>query len=232
MVALFVIMTILVCVGIDGIVQLRKSRKESANRLLADQLVPVEAFADLSAPANLFLDEGHTWVKVNPSGTTEIGLDGFAQKLLGRIDGVLLPEKGKEVKRGEMLFAVRQDDHRAAFASPIDGVVTMVDQDLPWHPELIESDPYKAGWICALKPKNLAQNLKHLRTADDSLTWLKAEARRFQEFLAARPLENMQLGQVLQDGGQLAGGLLEFADDDTWKQFNELFLHPQIKEVS
>ena len=41
----------------------------------------------------------------------------------------------------------------------------------------------------------------------------------------------MQLGQVLQDGGQLTGGVLEFADDGTWKQFNEMFLRPQDKEV-
>jgi hypothetical protein len=36
---------------------------------------------------------------------------------------------------------------------------------------------------------------------------------------------------VLQDGGQLIGGVLEFADDGTWKQFNEMFLRPQDKEV-
>jgi glycine cleavage system H lipoate-binding protein len=236
MVALFVILTILVCVGVDGIIQLRKSRRESVNRLLADQLVPAEAFANLSAPADLFLDEGHTWVKVTAAGTAEIGLDRFAQKLIGRIDSVVLPEKGKAVKRGDMLFAVRQDAHRAAFASPVDGVVTMVDQDLPWHPEMIQSDPYKEGWVCALKPTNLAKNLKDLHIADESRAWLKAEAQRFQEFFAARPLENMQLGpqlgRVLRDGGQLTQGVLEFTDDETWKEFNKSFLHPQVKEVS
>ncbi|MGZ8846746.1 MAG: glycine cleavage system protein H [Pyrinomonadaceae bacterium] len=231
MVALFVILTILVCVGIDGIVQLRKARKESASLNLADQLLPAAAFANLSAPANLFLDSGHTWVEVKPSGVATIGLDGFAQKLIGRIDDVVLPEVGKEINRGDVLFALKQNNHRAAFASPVDGTVVMVDRELPWHPEMIQSDPYKEGWICSVKPRNLAKNLKQLLTADESIGWLKNEAQRFQEFFAAQTLDSMQLGQVLQDGGQLMGGVLEYADDGTWKQFNEMFLRPQHKEA-
>lgn len=231
MVALFVILTIVVCVGIDGIVQLRKAKKERASLNLADQMVPAEAFARLSAPANLFLDSGHTWVEVKPSGAATIGLDGFAQKLIGRIDDVMLPEVGKEINRGDVLFAVKQDNHRAAFASPVDGVVTAVDKELPWHPEMIQSDPYKEGWVCSVMPRNLAKNLKQLLTAEEAKGWLKSEARRFQEFFAAQTLDSMQLGQVMQDGGQLTSGVLEFADDGTWKQFNEMFLRPQDKEV-
>ena len=231
MVALFVILTIVLCVGLDGVIQFRKAKKERVSRKLTENLVPVTALADVTAPANLFLDGGHTWVEVKASGAATIGVDGFAQKLIGRIDDIVLPEVGKEIKRGDVLFAVKQDNHRAAFASPIDGQVIMVDKDLPWHPEMIENDPYKAGWICAVKPRNLAQNLKHLFTADEAGQWLKSEARRFQEFFAATSIDNMQLGRVMQDGGELAGGVLEFANDATWKQFNEMFLRPQDKAV-
>ena len=231
MVALFVILTIVLCVSIDGVIQFRKAKKERASRNLTDQLVTVAALADVSAPANLFLDGGHTWVEVKPSGAATIGVDGFAQKLIGRIDDIVLPEVGKEINRGEVLFAVKQDNHRAAFASPIDGKVIMVDKDLPWHPEMIENDPYKAGWVCAIKPRNLAGNLKHLFTADEAGDWLKSEARRFQEFFAAVNIDQMQLGQVMQDGGELVGGVLEFANDATWKQFNAMFLRPPDKPV-
>lgn len=231
MVALFVMLTILACVGVDGIVQWRKAKSESVTRLLADGLVPAEALANLSAPPDVFLDEGHTWVRVTPAGTADIGIDGFAQALIGRIDDVLLPEVGSEVRRGDMLFALRQGQHRAAFASPVDGVVDVVDKELHWHPEMILSNPYKDGWVCSLKPKNLARNLKLLRIAEEAKGWLKEEALKFKEFFAARPPEDRQLGQVLQDGGQLAGGVLEFADDETWKQFNEIFLRPgQVKK--
>ena len=231
MVALFVILTIVVCVSIDAVVQFRKAKKEQTSRDLADQLLPVNVLAGVSAPANLFLDGGHTWVEVKPSGAATIGVDGFAQKLIGRIDDIVLPEIGKKINRGDVLFALKQDNHRAAFASPIDGTVIMVDEELPWHPEMIENNPYKEGWVCSIMPRNLAQDLNHLFAAEEAGNWLKRETQRFQEFFAAQTVDHMQLGHVLQDGGELAGGVLEFADDGTWKRFNEMFLRPQSKEV-
>jgi glycine cleavage system H protein len=231
MVAIFVILTIAVCIGIDSILQWKKSKREATARRAAGQLVPAEAFDEMNVPADLFLGSGHTWVRVASSGRADVGLDGFAQRLLGRIDAVILPDLGKEVRRGDLLFALRQDNRRAAFASPIDGVVTATDQDVAWHPEAIHSDPYTEGRICSLRPKNLAANLKQLRMAEDARQWLKDEVRRFQEFFSARPVENMHLGVVLQDGGKIAGGVLQMMDEETWKQFNEIFLRRRAADT-
>lgn len=226
MVALFVVLTIVICVAADSIVQWRKSRKEDVARGLTDQLFPTADIENVSAPADVFLDTGHTWVHVAPSGKAEVGLDSFAQKLIGRIDAVVLPEVGKEVHRGDMLFAIRQGDRRAAFASPVNGVVASVDENLAWHPETIQSDPYNEGWVCTLAPKNLAQDLKQLRLAEDARSWLKGEFHRFQEFFAARPLDSTNAGQVARHGGRSTCGALEFADDGTWRRFNDIFLRP------
>lgn len=223
MVALFVILTIVVCVMADSIVQWAKAKKE-AGAQAPDRLVPAYAFEDVSAPAGVFLDPGHTWLHLTHSGTAHVGVDGFAQKVMGRIDGVELPAVGAEVRRGDKLFAIRQGDRTAVFNAPIDGVVKAVDEVLARHPEAINADPYAMGWICSLSPKNLAANLKRLRVAEEAKSWLKSEVERFQEFFAARPLENMALGQVLQDGGQPTGGVLELMDDETWSLFAEQFL--------
>jgi glycine cleavage system H protein len=230
MVALFVILTIVVCIGVDGLVQWRKSRREGLAKEWAGQLVPVDAFENMSAPANVFLDSGHTWVKVKPSGNAEIGLDRFAEGLLGRVDAVVLPEVGKKVARGDVLFALRQDNRRAAFAAPLDGVVTDVHKDVNWQPDMIHADPYKYGWICSLKPMNLARNLKQLRVAEEAGAWLKAEAQKFQRFLGSQPLQSLELGHVLQDGGRTCPGVLEFMDDGAWKKFNEFFLRSRTKD--
>lgn len=227
MVALFVVMTIVICVLADSAVQWSKARKEGVARKWAADLAPSYAFEGMTAPAGIYLDEGHTWTQVSPLGRADIGVDSFAQRLLGRIDSVELPEIGKRVKRGDVLFAVHQGNRRAAFASPVDGVVSDVDKELAWHPELVEADPYKEGWVCSINPKNLAGNLKLMRVAEDGRAWLKEEVRRFHEFFAARPLQDTPLGHVLQDGGQPAGGVLELMDDATWKEFAELFLRPR-----
>lgn len=229
MVALFVILTIVVCVMADSVVQWAKAKKEGAQA--PDRLVPAYAFEDVSAPAGVFLDPGHTWLHLTHSGTAHVGVDGFAQKVMGRIDGVELPAVGDEVRRGDKLFAIRQGDRIAVFNAPIDGVVKAVDEALARHPEAINADPYAMGWICSLSPKNLAANLKRLRVAEEAKSWLKSEVERFQEFFAARPLENMALGQVLQDGGQPTGGVLELMDDETWNLFAEQFLRADDAEM-
>ena len=223
MVALFVILTIVVFVMADSIVQWVKAKKE-AGAMAHDRPAPVYAFEDVSAPAGVFLDSGHTWTHLTHSGAAHVGVDGFAQKVLGRIDGVELPAVGDEVRRGDKLFAIRQGDRAAVFTAPVDGVVTAVDEALARHPEAISVDPYATGWICSLSPKNLASSLKRMRVAEEAKSWLKNEVERFQEFFAARPLENMALGQVLQDGGQPTGGVLELMDDETWNLFAEQFL--------
>ena len=135
-------------------------------------------------------------MKIAASGAVDVGIDSFAQKLIGRIDSVELPEVGKRVRKGDVLFAVRQDKRRAPFASPVDGIVTDIDKELAWRPEEIESDPYRHGRICSVMTENLAENLKHLWMAEDAKTWLNAEVKRFQEFFAMRPIGNSTLPGV------------------------------------
>ena len=229
MVALFVVLTIVVCVVADSVVQWARAKKE-ADAHAPEQMVPSYAFEDVSSPEGVFLDPGHTWVHLAHSGLAHIGLDGFVQKALGRVDVVELPALGAEVHRGDNLFAVRQGERTATFQSPVDGVVTTVDESLARHPEMIGADPYAMGWICSIRPKNLAANLKRLRIAEEAKSWLASEVERFQEFFAARPLQNTALGDVLQDGGQPTSGVLELMDDETWKLFSEEFLQPEDHE--
>lgn len=228
MVALFVILTVVVCLAVDSVIQWRKARREAAEA--AASTATAYAFADLSAPAGVYLDNGHTWVEVEAEGGARVGVDRFAESILGHIDTVELPEVGREVHRGDRLFSLRQGARVAEFFSPIDGVVGSVDGSLTRHPEAIKADPYRTGWICRLTPRNLGRGLKRLRIAEEAMEWLRDEAERFQEFFAGRPLERTALGAVMQDGGQPTGGVLELMDDETWQRFNAEFLHPPDKE--
>jgi glycine cleavage system H protein len=227
MVAIFVILMIVAFIVIDSVVQWSETKKrQNAGELAAQPRPPVLAFAfeRISLPQGIFVDTGHTWVSVDASGNTHVGMDDFVQQVVGRIDAVELPEAGQEVRRGERLFAVRQGERTAVFTAPIDGVINCVNENLIGHPDAIKADPYKQGWVCGLIPKNLAKNLKRLSIAEDAMAWFGKEIERFQEFFAARPVQTMALGQVLQDGGQPTGGVLELMDDETWNLFTREFL--------
>jgi hypothetical protein len=119
-----------------------------------------------------------------------------------------------------VLFSIRQDDRRAAFPSPVDGVVTGVDADLAWHPEMIHNDPYRDGWICSLDPTNLSRDLKQMRSADEARSWLRDEAERVREFFATVSADDDAALYARRRGA----GLLEQVDGPTWSRFNEAFL--------
>jgi glycine cleavage system H protein len=229
MVAILVVLAIVAFITADAIVQWAEARR---GRMAIPAGAPEPraypelgfAFEGVSIPSGLFLDRGHTWVGLETSGKVQVGVDALILRAIGRIDAVELPEAGREVKRGEMLFAVRQGERRAVFTAPVDGVIGAVNESLKEHPEAIKTEPYRQGWVCMLNPSNLARNLSRLSIAEMADAWLNKEMRRFQEFIAARPIEHTTLGQLLQDGGRPTGGILELMDEETWAEFTREFL--------
>jgi len=226
MVALFVILTIVGFILMDSIVQWAEARHEQspARSPRPLGLFPAPAIETASIPAGLFLDEGHTWVRLEPSGRTIIGMDEFVRRAIGRTSAVRLPDIGTPVRRGDPLFVLFQDGRQAVIRAPLDGVVEAVNTQFARHPETGRRDPYEEGWICIVKPKNLAAHLRHLFVAEEAHAWLRTEIERFKEFLSLRPISQTALGHVLQDGGQWTEGVLELMDEESWDEFARTFL--------
>jgi glycine cleavage system H protein len=168
---------------------------------------------------------------LNLDGTANVGIDAFAQYAVGTIDQLELPCVGQELQRGDDLFIVRQGKREASFKSPIDGVVESVHEALSPDFGKAQADPYRQGWLCSIRPLNLATNLRQLLIAEEALGWLKAEAKRFEEFILSRPMENTALGIVLQDGGEITSGVLELMDNETWVEFTREFLHTEKSKM-
>jgi glycine cleavage system H protein len=226
MVALFVILTIVGFILMDSLVQWAEARHE---RPLGRTLRPLGLFSmpaveTASIPAGLFLDEGHTWVRLEPSGRTVIGMDEFVRRAIGRISAVQLPDIGTFVRRGDPLCVLFQDGRHAVIRAPVDGVVEAVNTQLARYPETGRSDPYEEGWVCIVRPKNLAAHVRRLFVAEDAEAWLRAEIERFKEFLSLRPLSQTALGHVVPDGGRWTEGVLELVDEESWTEFARTFL--------
>lgn len=223
MVAILVVLTILVCVTVDALIQWNYARHRQLEMAgVALQANSLHAFApeNVTLPGGVFVGAEHAWVKVSPNGKTSIGLDDFLRKAIGRIDEVLLPEVGQSIRHGETLFTVRQGERTIEVPSPIDGSVEAVNNDHTAMP----TDPYGEGWLCGVKPENLGKDIRRLLIAEEAADWIKQEVNRFQEFIFSKPLEQTALGQVMQDGGVPATGLLEFVDDETWRRFSAEFV--------
>ena len=183
MVVLLVLLTILGCFAVDVVLNRRKKAAEEA-RLVREPaaLFPSQTAQEL--PGGLFVHGGHTWAKLDSTGAVQVGLDGFARGILGRVDRFDLPLDGVTVRQGEPAFAALQSGKRIEFVSPVDGVVCAVNDRINVDPAAARKEPYEKGWAFMIRPSNLSQNLKKLRIGAEAAAWLEREARSFTEFLS------------------------------------------------
>ena len=213
MVALLVVLTVLGCIAVDLVLK-RREKAAAEARLVRE---PSALFPTLTAqelPGGLFVHGGHTWAKLDSSGAVQVGLDGFAQGILGRVDRFELPPDGATLRQGEPAFAVLQSGKRIEFVSPVDGVVCAVNLRINDNLPAARKEPYEKGWAFAIRPSNLTRNLKTLRIGAEATEWLAKEARSFSEFLVLHRAIPQEVGATLPDGGTHVEGIMETMDGE------------------
>ena len=86
-----------------------------------------------------------------------IGITDFAQESLGDVVYVSLPEVGTVITKGEPFGEVESTKSVSELFGPVDGTVTARNDTLDGQPEVINSDPYGAGWIIEVEVADTAQ---------------------------------------------------------------------------
>ncbi len=214
MVPVLVVLTFAVFILVDVALKRKRARIATAETVVIaapalDIAAPTHP-AGYRLPGGVFVHGGHAWAYLQPSGEARVGIDDFARRSLGRIDRIEVPAPGAALRQGEHAFTVVQGRKRIELVSPIDGVVAAVNSD----PGALKGDTYQSGWLLAVKPANLAHNLKKLRIAADATAWLEKETRRFAEFAALHAARPQEVGVTMQDGGQVTAGALEKVDGE------------------
>jgi glycine cleavage system H protein len=97
-------------------------------------------------PEDLRYSAEHEWVRV-AGAVAEVGITDFAQDTLGDIVYVQLPEVGASVTRNASCSEVESTKSVSDIYAPMTGTIVAVNETLTTAPELINSDPYGAGWI-------------------------------------------------------------------------------------
>ena len=108
-------------------------------------------------------------------------LDDFARKTLRKIDRVDLPAAGTQVRRGEVLFVVRRGEQVLRLRSPLSGEVARVNPALQREATLLLQSPYDRGWVCVLRPTDLAAELPGLRIGKPVIRWYQDEVQRLRK---------------------------------------------------
>ncbi len=93
----------------------------------------------------------HEWVEKIGDVKVKIGITNHAQKELGDVVYVDLPEVGKEVKKGEILMSIESVKAAEDIYAPVSGKITAVNEKLSDTPELVNQDPEGEGWLVEME---------------------------------------------------------------------------------
>ena len=102
----------------------------------------------MNFPADLKYTKSDEWVRVDANaGAATCGVSDYAQNQLSDIVYVELPPVGVTHKQGEAWGSVESVKAASDVNMPLSGTVTAVNEDLKNAPEVVNSDPYGAGWM-------------------------------------------------------------------------------------
>jgi glycine cleavage system H protein len=102
-------------------------------------------------PADLQYTKEHEWVaQTATSGTIRMGITDFAQGALGDIVYVQMPKVGDAVVADKVCGEVESTKSVSEIFSPVTGTIVAINESLSNTPELVNSDPYGAGWLAEI----------------------------------------------------------------------------------
>ena len=107
-------------------------------------------------PTDLRYTSDHEWVRLE-GDTATIGVTDFAAHELGDVVFVDLPEAGRAVEQFGTFGVVESVKAVSDLYAPVSGEVTEVNGALTGQPELVNSDPFGAGWMIRVRVSNAAQ---------------------------------------------------------------------------
>ncbi len=121
----------------------------------------------MAAPGDRKYTSDHEWVAVDGDVAT-IGVTAYAAAQLGDIVFVDLPQAGDAVQAGSTIGELESTKSVGELFCPVDGTITEVNDAVAASPEVVNSDPYGAGWLLKVRVGDLPDLLDG--AAYDALT--------------------------------------------------------------
>jgi len=98
----------------------------------------------------------HEWVRIVDGAHAQVGITYYAQKQLGDVVYLELPEVGRRLKKGEVFGTIESVKAVSELYSPLGGQVAEVNAGLTEKPESVNSDPH-GSWMIVLTPSDSAE---------------------------------------------------------------------------
>jgi len=141
-------------------------------------MVMVENF---DFPDDLYFTEEHVWAKVE-GNTITIGLTQLGQDLAGDILFVEMPAEGRDVAQNDAFMSMESGKWVGRVKAPVSGKILESNTELEWESDMVNSDPYGAGWLTKLEASDLSELDSLLRSdSPDLLSFVVEEKKKFKK---------------------------------------------------
>jgi glycine cleavage system H lipoate-binding protein len=168
-------------------------------------------------PENLRYHPGHTWALSESPNLVRVGMDDFASKLIGRVERIVLPQRGQWIRQGQKMATIYRDGVAVDMVSPIEGSIADVNDSVSSDPKLSQNDPYGEGWLVTVQSPDAKTNFRNLLGGTLARWWTEESAGRLQKKMP------MLCGALAQDGGVAMNNLAEQIPDKEWATITKEF---------
>jgi len=110
-------------------------------------------------PDALKYTKEHEWVQESSPTVIRMGITDYAQGALGDIVYVQLPKVGDIVVADKVCGEVESTKSVSEIFSPVSGTVIAINVSLESNPEVLNSDPYGAGWLAEIEVSVVPEGL-------------------------------------------------------------------------
>ena len=110
----------------------------------------------MDIPEDLRYSREHEWVRMT-GNVARIGITDFAQDSLGDVVFVQLPDVGLDAVAGASVSEIESTKSVSDVYVPLSGLVSAVNEALGEQPELVNRDPYGAGWMFELEVADVGE---------------------------------------------------------------------------
>ncbi len=169
-----------------------------------------------SLPEEIYYHLGHSWAAPERKNLVQVGMDDFAQRLVGKINAIHVPGIGSTIHQGDKGWTLEVDSKTIDMLSPVDGKVVAINEKIVNSPENINKYPY-VSWLMKVESPRFSVNKKQLLSGALARKWIDG----VKENLLSRM--NYNLGLVYQDGGLLVDGMAKNLDRDKWDEITKDF---------
>jgi glycine cleavage system H protein len=170
-----------------------------------------------SVPDRMRYHPGHAWCLTERKGVERVGVDDFAARLAGRIDSIELPRRGQWLRQGQKAWSFTRNGEKTEMASPIEGEVLQINEEVLRDPTLLRHDPYGTGWLMTMEvpdPENTARNLVPKGIVS---VWMRQA---IESLYAHQP---QLAGATAADGGQPLDDLCQGLPSESWTRLTREF---------